>query len=70
MRIEVLPLEGPSPAVLPLEIAERKGLGHPDTICDALAESVSVALSRFYKVMGVRTSDAIHLTVEGRIALW
>jgi S-adenosylmethionine synthetase len=48
MRIEVLPLEGPSPAVLPLEIAERKGLGHPDTICDALAESVSVALSRFY----------------------
>lgn len=48
MRIEVLPLEGPSPAVLPLEIAERKGLGHPDTICDALAESVSAALSRFY----------------------
>jgi len=48
MRIEVLPLERPSPAVLPLEIAERKGLGHPDTICDALAESVSVALSRFY----------------------
>ena len=47
MHIEVLLLEGPSPAVLPLEIAERKGLGHPDTICDALAENVSVALSRF-----------------------
>jgi S-adenosylmethionine synthetase len=41
-------LEGPSPASLPLEIVERKGLGHPDTICDALAENLSQALSRFY----------------------
>jgi S-adenosylmethionine synthetase len=48
MRIACLPLEGPSPASLPLEIVERKGVGHPDTICDALAESVSAALSRFY----------------------
>ncbi len=30
------------------EIVERKGLGHPDTICDALAESFSRALSRRY----------------------
>jgi S-adenosylmethionine synthetase len=28
------------------EAVERKGLGHPDTICDALAESFSRALSR------------------------
>jgi S-adenosylmethionine synthetase len=41
-------LEGPSPAALPLEVVERKGLGHPDTICDALAENLSRALSRFY----------------------
>jgi S-adenosylmethionine synthetase len=41
-------LEGPSPASLPLEIVERKGLGHPDTICDALTENLSRALSRFY----------------------
>lgn len=34
---------------LPLEIVERKGIGHPDTICDALAEEFSVALSRFYR---------------------
>jgi S-adenosylmethionine synthetase len=33
---------------LPLEMVERKGLGHPDAICDALAEEVSRALSRFY----------------------
>jgi S-adenosylmethionine synthetase len=31
-----------------VEIVERKGLGHPDTICDALAEELSIALSRFY----------------------
>lgn len=33
---------------MPLEIVERKGLGHPDTICDALAETLSRGLSRFY----------------------
>ena len=31
-----------------VEIVERKGLGHPDTICDAVMESVSVALSQAY----------------------
>jgi S-adenosylmethionine synthetase len=31
-----------------VEIVERKGRGHPDTICDALAEELSLALSRFY----------------------
>lgn len=36
------------PAGLPIEIVERKGLGHPDTICDALADNLSIALSRFY----------------------
>lgn len=30
------------------EIVERKGLGHPDTLCDAIAERVSVSLSRYY----------------------
>jgi S-adenosylmethionine synthetase len=33
----------------PVEVVERKGLGHPDTICDALAESLSRALSREYR---------------------
>jgi S-adenosylmethionine synthetase len=36
------------PAARDIEIVERKGLGHPDTICDALAEEVSLALSRHY----------------------
>ncbi len=33
----------------PVEIVERKGLGHPDTICDALAETLSRALCREYR---------------------
>lgn len=31
-----------------VEIVERKGLGHPDTICDAVAEALSRALCRAY----------------------
>lgn len=31
-----------------VEVVERKGLGHPDTICDALAETLSRNLSREY----------------------
>jgi S-adenosylmethionine synthetase len=32
-----------------VEIVERKGLGHPDTICDALAETFSRNLCRAYR---------------------
>ncbi len=31
-----------------VEIVERKGIGHPDSICDAIMERVSIALSREY----------------------
>jgi len=31
-----------------VEIVERKGLGHPDYICDAVAEAVSRGLSTYY----------------------
>lgn len=30
------------------EIVERKGVGHPDTICDSVAEELSVELSKLY----------------------
>lgn len=33
---------------LPVEMVERKGRGHPDTICDALADELSNIVSRFY----------------------
>jgi S-adenosylmethionine synthetase len=32
-----------------VEVVERKGIGHPDTICDALAETLSRNLSREYR---------------------
>ncbi|MEM5874360.1 MAG: methionine adenosyltransferase [Candidatus Aenigmatarchaeota archaeon] len=31
------------------EIAERKGIGHPDTICDLICEEASINLSKEYK---------------------
>lgn len=37
-----------SPAREAVEIVERKGLGHPDTICDAVMESVAVELAQAY----------------------
>lgn len=42
------PLHGPPVDQWALEVVERKGLGHPDSICDALAEELSCRLSRYY----------------------
>lgn len=36
-----------SPDNNPLEIVERKGLGHPDTLADMLAEKISIAYSQY-----------------------
>jgi len=41
-------LSGPSVGERRVEIVERKGLGHPDSICDAIMEEISLALSREY----------------------
>lgn len=48
MELYLTELTSPPMDRLPVEIVERKGLGHPDTICDALAEELSRALCRFY----------------------
>jgi S-adenosylmethionine synthetase len=32
---------------MPFEVVERKGIGHPDTLCDALAEKISQAYSQY-----------------------
>lgn len=48
MRISIYPLTGPAANAQPVEMVERKGLGHPDTICDVLAENLSRNLCRFY----------------------
>ncbi len=34
---------------MPVEIVERKGQGHPDSLCDGAAEELSIALCEFYR---------------------
>lgn len=48
MNLKIRPLPGPATSDAPCEIVERKGRGHPDSLCDALAENLSIGLSRFY----------------------
>jgi len=47
-NIVIEKLNCPSVEERGVEIVERKGLGHPDTICDSLCEAASLALSRYY----------------------
>jgi S-adenosylmethionine synthetase len=44
-----------------VEIVERKGIGHPDTICDALAETLSRNLSQEYQR---RFDEILHHNVD------
>lgn len=41
-------LKGPTVSERDAEIVERKGTGHPDYICDAIMEEVSLSLNREY----------------------
>jgi S-adenosylmethionine synthetase len=47
-RIHVEQAIAPTAAQSEIEIVERKGLGHPDTICDLVMEKISQALSKAY----------------------
>lgn len=66
MNVAVTSIAEASGDLLPLEIVERKGLGHPDTICDHLTEALSQALSRSYREMFGRT---LHYNVD-KALLW
>ncbi|MBI4362127.1 MAG: methionine adenosyltransferase [Euryarchaeota archaeon] len=50
MRVPVEVHQGKGTLVerLPIEIVERKGQGHPDTLCDMASEELSIALSEYY----------------------
>jgi len=48
MNLSISALAGVATGAAPHEMAERKGRGHPDSVCDALAENLSIGLSRFY----------------------
>jgi S-adenosylmethionine synthetase len=43
-KVDGLPIEEQ-----PVELVERKGIGHPDSICDAIMEATSVKLCREYQ---------------------
>ena len=57
--IEAIPR--PTIAERRVELVERKGLGHPDTICDALVEAIAIALNRMYVE---RLGTAAHYNVD------
>lgn len=48
ISLTILPSTRAALADEPMEIVERKGLGHPDSICDALMERVAVELAQAY----------------------
>lgn len=48
VNIVVGELNFPRVSELEAEIVERKGIGHPDSICDGIAEASSAALCRYY----------------------
>ncbi len=47
-QIHIQEIDGPTPGELDIEIVERKGIGHPDTICDLVMERISQALCQSY----------------------
>ncbi|MHC4984121.1 MAG: methionine adenosyltransferase, partial [Planctomycetota bacterium] len=49
MNLIVSALPRPTAEERSVEVVERKGLGHPDSLCDALAEAFSLALCRYYR---------------------
>lgn len=48
MNLIVRRMDRAAPDLQPVEVVERKGQGHPDTLCDAIAERISVKLCRAY----------------------
>jgi len=48
-NVRVEPVPGQSVEEQRVEVVERKGLGHPDSICDGIAATVSRALAREYR---------------------
>jgi S-adenosylmethionine synthetase len=57
--VEALP--GPPVGRRRVEIVERKGLGHPDTICDSLVEAIALALNRMYLE---RLGTVVHYNID------
>ena len=50
-----------------IELVERKGLGHPDSICDALAEELSRSLSRYCLAQWEQSGESAAYTFLYRV---
>ena len=48
MHVQIEALEERAAARRRVEVVERKGVGHPDTMCDLMAEAAGLALARHY----------------------
>ncbi|MFB6206760.1 MAG: methionine adenosyltransferase [Haloglomus sp.] len=60
-NIRVEPVVGRAVEDQEVEIVERKGLGHPDSICDGIAESVSRGLAQAYLE---RVGEVLHYNTD------
>ena len=60
-NIRVEPVVGRAVEDQEVEIVERKGLGHPDSICDGIAERVSQALAGAYLD---RVGEVLHFNTD------
>lgn len=60
-NIRVEPVVGRAVEQQEVEIVERKGLGHPDSICDGIAEHVSRALAQAYLD---RVGEVLHFNTD------
>jgi S-adenosylmethionine synthetase len=71
-NIVVTEATGPSVEEIPVEIVERKGIGHPDSLCDGIAERISVEYTRWCQenlgVMLHHNFDKVQL-VAGEVEL-
>ncbi|TYL36635.1 S-adenosylmethionine synthetase [Natronococcus pandeyae] len=60
-NIRVEPIDRQAVEDQEVEIVERKGIGHPDSICDGVAESVAGALAREYID---RVGEVLHFNTD------
>ncbi|AEH37802.1 methionine adenosyltransferase [Halopiger xanaduensis] len=60
-NIRVEPIDRHAVEDQEVEIVERKGIGHPDTICDGVAEAVSEALAQEYID---RVGEVLHFNTD------
>jgi S-adenosylmethionine synthetase len=66
LNLSITALDAPAAGSGAHEIVERKGRGHPDSLCDALAENLSIGLARFYLE---RFGEILHHNVDKALLL-